>query len=54
MDNKKKPKNMETAPELAINQEAQEAFISAKAGGLITKKLVELAEKELMHKQGKK
>ena len=37
--------------ESCLDQEAQHAFLSAKAGGMITKRLVEVGEKMLMNQQ---
>lgn len=37
-----------------LDQEAQHAFLSAKAGGMITKRLVEVGEQMLMNQQKNK
>ncbi len=37
-----------------LDQEAQHAFLSAKAGGMITKRLVEVGEQMLMDKKENK
>lgn len=37
-----------------LDQEAQRAFLSAKAGGMITKHLVEVSEQMLMNKMKNK
>lgn len=40
--------NTEYADELTLNQQAMEALVETKAGGMITRKLVEMGQRQLL------
>lgn len=47
--------NTEFAEELSLNQQAIQTLVETKAGGMITRKLVEMGERQLLEEaKGKK
>lgn len=40
--------NTEYADELSLNQQAMETLVETKAGGMITRKLVEMGQRQLL------
>ncbi len=43
--------NTEYAEELSLNQKAMEKLVETKAGGMITRKLVEMGERQLLEEE---
>jgi len=46
--------NTEHAEELSLNQKAMEKLVETKAGGMITRKLVEMGERQLLEEEKEK
>jgi hypothetical protein len=46
--------NTEYADELSLNQQAMETLVETKAGGMITRKLVEMGQRQLLEESKEK